>query len=161
MGWWRDARFGMFIHWGLYAVPAGTWHGERVDGLGEWIMRQARIPAAEYATLAKQFNPVQFDADAWVKTAKDAGMKYIIITSKHHDGFANFDSKVSTCGTSTRRRTTRTRSRRRQRGAPGGLASAFTTRSWTGITRMRSQGVSGLQLGSFHSPNSCGTWRRT
>jgi len=95
MAWWRDARFGMFIHWGLYAVPAGTWHGERVNGLGEWIMNQAHIPAAEYAPLAKQFNPVQFDADAWVKTAKDAGMKYIIITSKHHDGFANFDSKVS------------------------------------------------------------------
>jgi alpha-L-fucosidase len=95
MAWWRDARFGMFIHWGLYAVPAGTWHGERVNGLGEWIMAQARIPASEYAQLAQQFNPVQFDADAWVKTAKDAGMKYISITSKHHDGFANFDSKVS------------------------------------------------------------------
>jgi alpha-L-fucosidase len=95
MAWWRDARFGMFIHWGLYAVPAGTWHGERVDGLGEWIMARAKIPGAEYALLAKQFNPVQFDADAWVRTAKDAGMKYIIITSKHHDGFANFDSKVS------------------------------------------------------------------
>jgi alpha-L-fucosidase len=95
MAWWRDARFGMFIHWGLYAVPAGTWHGERVDGLGEWIMARAKIPGAEYAPLAKQFNPVQFDADAWVRTAKDAGMKYIIITSKHHDGFANFDSKVS------------------------------------------------------------------
>jgi alpha-L-fucosidase len=73
MAWWRDARFGMFIHWGLYAVPAGTWHGERVDGLGEWIMARAKIPVAEYAPLAKQFNPVQFDADAWVKTAKDAG----------------------------------------------------------------------------------------
>jgi len=95
MAWWRDARFGMFIHWGLYAVPAGTWNGERVNGLGEWIMAQAKIPVADYAPLAKQFNPVQFDADAWVKTAKDAGMKYIIITSKHHDGFANFDSKVS------------------------------------------------------------------
>ena len=95
MAWWRDARFGMFIHWGLYAVPAGTWHGERVDGLGEGIMARAKIPGAEYAPLAKQFNPVQFDADAWVRTAKDAGMKYIIITSKHHDGFANFDSKVS------------------------------------------------------------------
>ena len=96
MAWWRDARFGMFIHWGLYAVPAGTWHGERVDGLGEWIMARARIPGAEYAPLAKQFNPVKFDADAWVRSAKDAGMRYIIITSKHHDGFAIFDSKVST-----------------------------------------------------------------
>ena len=96
MAWWRDARFGMFIHWGLYAVPAGTWKGERVAGLGEWIMERAKIPGNEYAPLTRQFNPTQFDAEEWVRIAKDAGMKYIIITSKHHDGFAIFDSKVST-----------------------------------------------------------------
>jgi alpha-L-fucosidase len=95
MAWWRDARFGMFIHWGLYAVPAGSWKGERVTGLGEWIQERAKIPGAEYAPLARQFNPTQYDANAWVRIAKDAGMKYIIITSKHHDGFAIFDSKVS------------------------------------------------------------------
>jgi alpha-L-fucosidase len=95
MAWWRDARFGMFIHWGLYAVPAGTWKGERVTGLGEWIQERAKIPGEEYAPLVRQFNPTQFDAEEWVRIAKDAGMKYIIITSKHHDGFAIFDSKVS------------------------------------------------------------------
>src|SRR5437016_1042220 len=95
MAWWRDAQFGMFIHWGAYAVPAGTYNGERIPGIGEWIMSRGHIPIAEYEQFVRRFNPVQFDADEWVRIAKDAGMKYIIITSKHHDGFAIFDSKVS------------------------------------------------------------------
>ena len=93
--WFREARFGLFIHWGLYAVPAGEWKGKPIEGIGEWIMNRARIPIAEYELLAKQFNPVKFDADAWVALAKDAGMKYVVITSKHHDGFAMYDSKAS------------------------------------------------------------------
>src|ERR1051325_6890524 len=86
MKWWREARFGMFIHWGLYAVPAGEYKGQRSKRIGEWIMEWANIPRAEYETFAAQFNPVKFDAAEWVKIAKDAGMKYIVITSKHHDG---------------------------------------------------------------------------
>ncbi|MCL4220830.1 MAG: alpha-L-fucosidase [Phycisphaerales bacterium] len=93
MEWWREARFGMFIHWGLYSVPAGEWNGQ--TGHGEWIRTTAQIPLEQYDQLLERFNPVEFDADAWVKMAKDAGMKYIVITSKHHDGFALFDSKVS------------------------------------------------------------------
>ena len=95
MTWWREARFGMFIHWGLYAVPAGTYHGKNVGWIGEWIMNNAEIPLAEYTGYAKEFNPTNFNADEWVKTAKDAGMKYIVITAKHHDGFAMFHSRVS------------------------------------------------------------------
>ena len=85
MAWWRDARFGMFIHWGVYSVPAGEWQGE--TGHGEWIMENAHIRVSRYEQFATNFNPVKFDAKAWVQTAKDAGMKYIVITSKHHDGF--------------------------------------------------------------------------
>lgn len=96
MAWWRDATFGMFIHWGAYAVPAGQYQGKEVKGLGEWIMEDAKIPIAEYEQFAKQFNPQKFDAKEWVRIAKDAGVKYIVITSKHHDGFALWDSKVST-----------------------------------------------------------------
>jgi alpha-L-fucosidase len=95
MHWWRDGRFGLFIHWGLYAIPAGEWKGMEIPGIGEWIMKRAQIPVAEYRALAKQFNPVKFDAKVFVQVAKDAGMKYITITSKHHDGFAMFESKAS------------------------------------------------------------------
>lgn len=95
MKWWHDARFGMFIHWGIYSVPAGKYNGQEVKGIGEWIMNTAKIPVAEYEKFGKQFNPVKFDAAEWVKTAKDAGMKYIVITSKHHDGFSMWGSKVS------------------------------------------------------------------
>ncbi len=93
--WFREAKFGLFVHWGLYAIPAGEWNGKTVPGIGEWIMNRARIPVREYEALAARFNPVRFDAEAWVRLAEDAGMKYIVITSKHHDGFALFDSKVS------------------------------------------------------------------
>ena len=95
MKWWRESRFGMFIHWGVYSVPAGTYKGEQIKGIGEWIMHQGKIPVAEYRAFAKEFNPVKFNADEWVRTAKEAGMKYIVITSKHHDGFAMFDSQAS------------------------------------------------------------------
>ena len=95
MGWWRQSRFGMFIHWGLYAVPAGDYNGKRSKDIGEWIMSWANIPRAQYEQFAPRFNPVNFDAARWVRTAKDAGMKYIVITSKHHDGFAMYDSDVS------------------------------------------------------------------
>jgi alpha-L-fucosidase len=94
MQWWREARFGMFIHWGLYSIPAGTWDGKQIPGIGEWIMNNASIPVADYKALAGQFNPTGFSAHDIVALAKGAGMKYIVITSKHHDGFAMFDSKA-------------------------------------------------------------------
>jgi alpha-L-fucosidase len=94
MEWWREARFGMFIHWGLYSIPAGEWNGKRTDHIGEWIMNDLSIPVADYKAFAKQFNPTGFSAHDIVALAKSAGMKYIVITSKHHDGFAMFDSKV-------------------------------------------------------------------
>lgn len=91
----RDARFGMFIHFGLYSILGGRWHGQRMDYIGEWIQSQFRIPNDEYARLAEQFNPHCFNADEWVKYAKDAGMAYIVFTAKHHDGFAMYHSRVS------------------------------------------------------------------
>ena len=94
LAWWHEAKFGMFIHWGLYSQLAGEWKGGYYQGIGEWIMYKARIPIAEYEGVARQFNPVKFDAEAWAQLAQDAGMKYLIITSKHHDGFAMFGSKA-------------------------------------------------------------------
>ena len=92
MRWWRDARFGMFIHWGLYAVAAGEWNGKTVPGAGEWILNTAKIKPEDYEPLLKQFNPVKFDAKKWVAIAKAAGMRYIVITSKHHEGFCLWDT---------------------------------------------------------------------
>ena len=91
----QNAKFGMFIHWGLYAVPAGRWKGKSMDYVGEWIQSKFRIPNSEYTELAKQFNPDCFNADEWVKCAKNAGMAYIVFTAKHHDGFAMYHSRVS------------------------------------------------------------------
>jgi alpha-L-fucosidase len=95
MEWWREARFGMFIHWGVYAVPAGIYNGHEIHNIGEWIMNRGKIPVAEYQQFAKQFNPIKYDPEVWVKMAKDAGMKYIVITAKHHDGFALFKTNAS------------------------------------------------------------------
>jgi alpha-L-fucosidase len=95
MAWWRYAKFGMFIHWGVYAVPAGTYDGEKIDGIGEWIMLRGKIPIAEYRSYAKDFNATQYDPKAWAKLAKEAGMKHMVITAKHHDGFALFPSEVT------------------------------------------------------------------
>jgi alpha-L-fucosidase len=95
MEWWREARFGMFIHWGLYSIPAGEWNGKRTPHIGEWIMNDLSIPVADYKAFAKDFNPTGFSAHDIVALAKSAGMKYIVITSKHHDGFAMFDSKAN------------------------------------------------------------------
>lgn len=95
MAWWREARFGLFIHWGLYAIPAGIWNGTPVSTAGEWIMFGGKIQVPDYEPLIKQFNPVQYDPAEWVRIAKQAGMKYIVITSKHHDGFCLFDSRLT------------------------------------------------------------------
>ncbi|WP_246197625.1 alpha-L-fucosidase [Chitinophaga agrisoli] len=95
MEWWRDARFGMFIHWGVYAVPAGEYNGHPINKASEWIMNRGKIPVADYQQFAKSFNPVKYNPEAWVKLAKEAGMKYIVITAKHHDGFALFKTSAS------------------------------------------------------------------
>ena len=91
--WFREARFGMFIHWGVYAVAAGSWQGKPSGA--EWIMNTAKIPVADYRALATNFTAAKYDPKAWAALAKDAGMKYVVITAKHHEGFAMFDSAVS------------------------------------------------------------------
>lgn len=93
--WFREAKFGMFIHWGLYSVPAGQWKGRDVPGLGEWIMHDAGIPVPEYEKLAGSFDAEKFDARQWVAIAKDAGMTYVVVTAKHHDGFCMWGTKVT------------------------------------------------------------------
>ena len=94
--WWREARFGMFIHWGVYSGLSGTWKGKKYGGYGEHIQRMAKIPISVYhKEVASAFNPTEFNAEQWIQLAKDAGMRYFIITAKHHDGFAMYDSKFS------------------------------------------------------------------
>ncbi len=95
MAWFRDGRFGMFVHWGPYAVLGGEYKGKRVGGNPEWIQHTGRIPYKEYEQISASFNPASFDAAAIVRTAKDAGMKYLVITSKHHDGFCMWDTKLT------------------------------------------------------------------
>lgn len=94
--WWREARFGMFIHWGLYAIPGGVWKDTvRATGYSEWVMFDEKIPTKEYGALATKFNPAQFNAKDWAAIAKKAGMKYVVFTTKHHDGFSMYDSKLT------------------------------------------------------------------
>ena len=96
IAWWREARFGMFVHWGVSSVLGGSWNGRGYQGYAEHIQRMAKIPVPVYhEQVAGAFNPTNFDADAWIKLAKDTGMGYFIITAKHHDGFAMFHSKAS------------------------------------------------------------------
>lgn len=93
--WFRDAKFGMFIHWGLYSQAGGVWQDKPLYGISEWMMYRAKIPVSRYEKLAASFHPTAFNATEWAQVAKDAGMKYLVVTAKHHEGFAMYDSKVS------------------------------------------------------------------
>lgn len=93
--WLKDSRFALFVHWGLYSELGGEWKGQTHYGIAEWIMNRARIPAAEYAKVAERFNPTEFNAREWVRLAKAAGMRHIMITAKHHEGFAMYKSAAS------------------------------------------------------------------
>jgi alpha-L-fucosidase len=95
MQWWREARFGLFIHWGLFSVAGGRWQGQDISGMSEHLQLVQKIAVQDYAALARSFNPVAFDAEEWVRLAEKAGMKYIVITAKHHDGCAMFKSQVT------------------------------------------------------------------
>jgi len=93
--WFDDAKYGLFINWGLYSIPAGEWKGKKYPNIGEWLMHDAKIPVKEYEQLASQFNPEKFNAEEWAQLAEDAGMKYLVFDCKHHDGFALYHSEVS------------------------------------------------------------------
>ena len=95
MEWWREARFGMFVHWGLYSVAAGEWNGRQIDGIGEWIQNFGKISNKDYEKLAKDFTMSSYNPESWVKMAKDAGAKYIVFTTKHHEGFCLYPSDYS------------------------------------------------------------------
>lgn len=93
--WFEEAKFGLFIHWGLYSRLGNEWKGQRHFGSAEWLMNRAKIPAAEYAEIAREFNPTEFNAQEWARFAREAGMRYMVVTAKHHEGFAMFASKAS------------------------------------------------------------------
>lgn len=95
LSWLQEAKFGMFVHWGLYSELAGEYEGNIIPGIGEWIYKSAKIPTEKYEEIVNNFNPIKFEAEQWAKIAHNAGMKYLLITTKHHDGFCLFDSKVT------------------------------------------------------------------
>ncbi len=92
--WFKEAKMGMMVHWGLYSLLAGEWQGQRMTTIGEWVMHRYQIPVKDYEQLAGIFNPIYFNAEEWVKFAKNAGMEYLVVTSKHHEGFTLFKSEV-------------------------------------------------------------------